>query len=216
MQIALDALITLLVTLVGAFTGAWAAFKYQEYRETLVEKKNHAAAVNRALHTIYNLWNIQHQYQLEVINPCRGAMDAWLNMEVTLPPDFGLTEFQAEELSSLLETSHAQTYADLMLDGNRFKIAMNLINIRSTVALNEAWPKLGATVKIGEAKDESELVEIIGADVTQKLRKPTEGIIEHIDENEKSIRVVHDRLREGYLDVYPNGKIIRIEFTGAT
>ena len=59
-------------------------------------------------------------------------MDAWLNMEVTLPPDFGLTEFQAEELSSLLETSHAQTYADLMLDGNRFKIAMNLINIRST------------------------------------------------------------------------------------
>jgi hypothetical protein len=211
----LDGIVTLLTTLVGAFSGAWAAFKYQEHKEISQLTKDRRAAVNRALHTIYNLWNIQRQYQTEVIDLYRGKPDVWLNMQATPPPSFGLTTFQAEELSFFLESKHAQMYADLMLEEHRFQIAMNLINMRSSVALNEAWPRLGAAkIEVGESMDLNRMTKIIGIDVEQKLRKLTEGIIEHIDENEKSIREIHDRLREGFLDIYPDQKIIEIEFTG--
>lgn len=211
-----EPLITLITTLVGAFSGVLAAFFLQEYRESRNTEEQNVAAINRAIYTIYNLWSIQHQYQVEVIEPYRGKSDAWLNMSATPPSNHGLTSFDAEALSFLLKT-HTQTYSELMLEENRFQAAMNLIRLRSSTALNEAWPRLAAAnVALGARNDEKRIRGIIGVDICQKLEKFTEGIIEHIDENDKSLRDIGDKLRAAFMEIYPKRKIIRVDFDAST
>lgn len=213
-ELILKTVVTLFTTLAGAFAGAWAAFHYQEHRESKQLEERNVAAVHRALYTIYNLWNIQHQYQVEIIDDYRGKPDAWLNMQATPPIRHGLTSFQAEDLSFLLQTSHAQTYAELVLEENRYQIAMSLIEMRSSVALNEAWPRLAmANVHVGATMNENRVSQIVGVDVKQKLLKLTENIVKHIDENEKSLRCIHDKLQIAFKDLYPDREVVQIEFT---
>jgi len=210
----MEPLVGFLIAVAGAFTGAWAAFKLQDAKQSKETIDGNIAAVNRALYTLFNLWNIQRQYQLEVIDPIRGARDVWLNMIVTPPSSsYGLSKFQAEELSFLLQTNHANVYADLLLEEQRFEIAMIQIEARATIILNQVFPRMGAAqIQPGQPVVESDLEKLLGVDVVHKLKQMSSNIITHIDENTDSIREVHDRLRSAAKEMYPKKKIISIGF----
>ena len=206
-------LLNLLTTLANVFTGAWAAFRYQEFRQINEVVDKNIAASNRALYTLFNLWNIQRQYQKEVIEPERGKPDVWLNMSATLTYSFGLTAFQANELSFLLQTPHAQIYADLMLEEQRFQGAMNMIELRSGILLNQVSPRLSAAgVVVGTPLPEPDLNTLLGIDIVHKLKGITEGIIGNIDENVISLKAVHDNLRSAFEALYPDREIVEIRF----
>ena len=64
--------ITVLSTLVAAFAGAWAAFRFESHRRQREETSRRVAAVNRALYTIYNMWNVLFQFDEECLKPYRG------------------------------------------------------------------------------------------------------------------------------------------------
>lgn len=63
--------------------------------ETTDEIQKRVGAVNRALYTLFNFWNILEQFRKEVIEPFRGKPDAWLNLLATVPSKYGLTAFEA-------------------------------------------------------------------------------------------------------------------------
>ena len=154
-------------TLAAAFAGAWAAFRLESSRRAKEEIDRRIAAANRALYTIFNLWNILSQFQKEVINPFRGKNDAWLNMPATLPSNYGLTSFQADELAFLLQTEYANTYTSLLLEEQRFWIATHQIEMRSDIILNRVSPGFA----VGAYLTEQQIEKIIGIDIVHKLKK---------------------------------------------
>lgn len=211
--VSIDLVINTATTLAAAFAGAWAAFQFESRRRKQEIVEQQLAAANRALYTVYNLWNILFQFQKEVIDPVRGNPDVWLNMPATLPSSYGLTSFQANELAFLLQSHHANTYSNLLLEEQRFWIAIHQIEMRSSVVLNQVFPRLGAAgVPVGAALAEPQIEKIVGIDVVHKLKQITQGIIENVDENVKSLIVVHDALRNAVKDLYPKKKVIRIGF----
>ena len=212
----IDLIVNSAATLVAAFACAWAAFQFENRRRKHETIERHLSAVNRALYTVFNLWNILFQFQKEVVDPVRGKPDVWLNMPATLPSSYGLTSFQADELAFLLQTPHANTYSELLLEEQRFWIAIHQIEMRSSIVLNQVFPRFAvARVPVGAALTEPQIEGIIGIDVVHKLKQFTVGIIENVDEDVKSLRAIHDALRNAITSVYPNKKVIRIGFEEA-
>jgi hypothetical protein len=204
-----------LISLATVFVGAWAAFELQNLRQEKQERKLHIAGANRALYTIYNMWNILLQYQKKIVDPYRGKSDAWLNMGASpsLETTYGLTSFKADQLVFLLQTEHVNVFSIVLLEEQRFLMLIRLIEDRSSILLNHVHPKLGdANVRVGEPLRGDKIELLIGIDKVHILKKLTSGIVENIDENIKSLKYAHDELRKAMKTLYPKVKFLKANF----
>lgn len=201
------------VTVLATFVGAWVAFALERSRRRDEEVHRNVGAVNRALYTLLNFWNVLEQYRKDVIEPHRGKSDAWFNMAATPFTKTGLASFEAGELIFLLQTKHAQLFASLMLEEQRFAHAISLMELRSSLMLNDVFPKFAdAEVKVGATLLLADAERIAGIDTTHKLKVVTESLIKNIDEDLCSIVSVHNLLRDAIQNLYPKRKLIQIQF----
>jgi hypothetical protein len=206
-------IIAILATLVASFAGAWGAFLLENERRKREAENRNIGAANRAIYTLFNLWNILEQYRKEVLEACRNKPDAWLNLAANPTIPTGEYSFQAGELQFLLQAGKAEIYAALMLEEQRFALAIDLIKARSTLILDQVFPKMSeAKVPIGKPLPESEVEGILGIELVHKLKEITAAIFENVDEDLSSLRAQHDQLREAMKQLYPKRKFLQILF----
>jgi hypothetical protein len=204
-----------IATVAAAFAGAWLAFYLERSHKAQEEVKRRVGAANRAIYTLYNIWNIQEQYRKEIVEPYRGRPDAWLNMAATIPASYGISTFEAGELSFLLE-SKPDVYTSLLLEEQRFALAMQLIKTRSDVMLGQAWPRINRVgIGIGQpllTSPGQTPEQVIGADIVQQLRVYTDSLVKNIDENLTSLVSLHNVVRAAMADLHPLARFIRVDF----
>lgn len=206
-------IVAILATLVASFAGAWGAFLLENQRRKQEAEDRHIGAANRAVYILFNLWNILEQYRKEVLEPYRGKADAWLNLAANPTIPTGEHTFQASELQFLLESRKAEVYAGLMLEEQRFAIAIDLIKARSALVLEQVFSRMSAgNVPIGRDLPESEVERILGIDLTHKLKQITAAIFENVDEDLASLKIQHDQLREAMKSLLPERKVLEIKF----
>lgn len=206
-------IVTILATLVASFAGAWGAFLLENERHKREVENRNIGAANRAIYTLFNLWNILEQYRKEVLELYRGRPDAWLNLAANLTVPTGEQTFQSGELQFLLQSSKAEVYAELMLEEQRFAVALALIKARSALVLDQVFPKMSAAnVPLGQSLPDPEVEKILGIELTHKLKQITAGIFKNVDEDLASLKVVHDRLHEAMKSLYPKRKILQVLF----
>ena len=206
-------IVTILASLVATFAGAWAAFRLENERRKNEAEDRIVGAANRAIYTLFNLWNILEQYRKEVLEPFRGKPDAWLNLAANVTTPVGEHTFQAAGLQFLLQSSKAEVYASLMLEEQRFAIAMDLIRTRSDLVLTQVFAKMAAAkVPVGQQLAQHEVEAILGIDLTHKLKQITEAIIKNVDEDLASLKAQHDALRNAMKSLYPKRRFLEIVF----
>ncbi len=206
-------LLSAVVTLISAFAGAWAAFEFERCRRRDEEESRNVGAANRALYTLFNLWNVLEQFRKSIIEPCRGRHDAWLNMAATIPAKNGVSAFEAGELAFLLQTAQAPIYATLMLEEQRFAFAISLIETRSSLVLNEVFSSLAqAGMPVGSSRPVAEVERIIGIDVTRKLKVVTESLVKNVDDDLLSLVTAYEELQKAMNAIYPKRKFIKVQF----
>lgn len=209
----IENIINPLATLVAAFGGVWFAFLFEKNHKKEEDKKKNIASVNRALYTIYNMWNILCQYNIDIIKPCKSLPDAWLNMAATLPSSNGLSTFAYDDLAFIFQSETPNVYSNLLLEEQRFNLAINIIQARSSIVLNQVFPRLSAAgINPGKGAGKDVLEEIIGIDNVHKLKLLTKSIIENVTQDLSSLISVHDELRSAMKIMYPNAKFIFIKF----
>lgn len=206
-------IVAILATLIASFAGAWGAFLLENERRKRETEDRNVGAANRAIYTLYNLWNILEQYRKEVMEPYRTRPDVWLNLAASPTTPTGEQTFQANELQFLLQSAKAEVYAGLMLEEQRFAIAINLIRARSALVLDEVFPKMSsARVPVGRALPEAEVEQILGIALTHKLKEITAAIFKNVDEDLVSLKAQHDQLRDAMKCLYPKRKVLQILF----
>jgi hypothetical protein len=199
-------------TLIAAFAGAWFAFLFERRHKDGEEVRRRVGAANRALYSLFYLWNAMVQIRQEVIDPYRGRVDSWLNMAASVPGRYERISFEAGELSFLLAID-SPLYADLLLEEQRFNAAIQMLDLRTNIVLNEAWPKLAqAGIGIGAQRDAAEIERILGMDVTRKLKVMGGGLVSNVDENIQTIKAAFGRLRAAMQKAYPKEKFVNVEF----
>jgi hypothetical protein len=197
----------------GTFVGAFSAFKLEERSRALELRKRRASDGNLALLTVFQMWNIQRQYQKEVINPRRGHPAAWFSMMATVPQSVGDLAFNSANLEFLFECEDKNLLPGLLLEWRRFTLAMELINRRSDLILRKAYPRLEAAgVRDGEQLEIGMIKAILGNSIAAEAEQLGIGIITNVDENVISLQKTYDSLRSGLREVLPGEKLITVAF----
>ena len=206
-------LLAALATLIASFAGAWAAFALESHQRKRESEAKNIGASNRAIYTVFNLWNVLEQYRKEVLEPFRGKSDAWLNLAANPTIPVGEPRFQVGELQFLLQTPHAEVFAKLMLEEQRFALAMDLIRARSSLVLGKVFPSMAAAkIEVGQSAIPSEIERAIGIDVTHTLKELTLSIYANVDEDLTSLKNTYEQLTKAMKAIYPRQKFLKIEF----
>lgn len=202
-----------LASLVASFAGAWAAFKLQTHEKKAVEDEKAVGAANRAIFTVYALWNVLEQYRKEVLEQFRGRPDAWLNLAAHPAPPVKVEGFHASGLQFLLERGHSSVYASLMLEEQRFNLAIDLIRSRSNLVLNAAFPRMAAAgFKVGHPQALDDVENALGEDICHKLRRTTEAIYQNVGEDLASLRALYSELKQALETLFPGRKFVQVDF----
>ncbi|MCW8933434.1 MAG: hypothetical protein OQK98_01800 [Gammaproteobacteria bacterium] len=213
-QLPIKDIITGLIALISAYAGASFAFKLQHDKEEREKIAKQIASSNRAIHTLYDIWNVQKQFQEEHIKPFRERDDAWLNMSPIIPGIHTSIKFNVENLEFLLSSGEPEIYAELMLEEKRYRIAISVIEERSKLVFDKVFPKMEELgFKKGEKTEQVKIEEGLGPDLTNRLQKMTPAIITIIDENIESLINVYEKLQAYLNEIFPNEKFIKVQFT---
>ena len=201
------------MTLLASFSGAWAAFALESRRRRSEKEDREVAAGNRAIYGVYSLWNELEQYRQEVLEPFRKSADAWLNLSAHPAPPVTADRFQVSELQFLIERSKAPVFATLLLEEQRFELAIGLIRSRSDLVLGEVFPRMAAAgFGVGQALDPRKVEEALGIDVCHRLRETTAAIFANVDEDLDSLKAAYALLRSSMKELYPKRKFLEIVF----
>ena len=202
-----------LIALIASFAGAWAAFRFESRRRKSEEDEKRIGAANRAIYVVYHYWNILEQFRKEVLEPHRDRPDAWLNLAahpaVPVPTD----SFLPNDLQFLLQVEKAEVYVALMLEEQRFLLALGLIKARTQLVLNEVFPKMSAAgIGLGRPVLQDRVEAVLGVGVTHQLKEITAALYKNVDEDLASLRATHDQLRSAMKSLYPCKKFLQVSF----
>jgi hypothetical protein len=198
-------------TLVSTFFGAYFAFLFERRKRYSEQAEKNIDALNRALFTLTVMWDTLRQYQRDYLNPMRERPDRWLNLTShPLAAQHEGIQFEPGQLYFLL-TKKGTCFANVMLQERRFKLAVGMIQHRTQVMLNEAFPRLRNVPK-NSLMSEAEAERLLGIGITQQLKQFTDQIYEFVDEDLPSIEATFNELRAAAKDLYPKGKFIGNDF----
>lgn len=201
------------VALIASFAGAWAAFRFESRRRADDIRRKNIGAGNRSIYGVYALWNVLEQFRKEVLEPCRGRPDAWLNLSAHPTAPTVTDRFQTADLQFLLEQGKAEIFASIMLEEQRFNLAIDLIRVRSELVLNAVFPRMAAAgFMVGQPQNQVDVEEALGVDLCHKLKQITAAIFQNVDEDIASLRSLYTNLRRTLQTLYPEHEFLQIIF----
>ena len=212
-KLPISEIITGIITLIAVYAGASFAFKLQQENDERDKTVKQVASTNRAIYTLSDIWNIQKQYQEEIIKPFRERDDAWLNMSPTLPGIHEKIKFNVESLDYLLSSGKPEVYTELLLEEKKYRIVTSIIEERSNLIFEKVRPKIESFgINNGDKVDQQALEKGLGSDLTNRLQNMTKAIIKNIDENIESLIKLHEKSQNYFKEIYPDEKFIKVSF----
>ena len=196
----------------GTFLGAYFAFLFERRERQSEAEAKDISALNRALWTISEMWSVLRQYQRDHLDEVRHLPDRWLNLTGNPLAARADVSFDAGPLYFLL-VSEANTFANVMLQERRFRLAISVIEQRSRLVLTEVFPRMeDGRVPVGDQRPLAEVERILGTAVTHQLQQYTDQIFSFVDDNVPDFEVAFDQLRSAAKRLYPKGKFINFDF----
>jgi hypothetical protein len=208
----LTSYIPALATLVAAFYGAKFAFEFQNNKELEAEKNHNIVAVNRAIFTLSRMANNLFLYQKDFINPVRNKQAAFLDLRPTLEMEKELIKLDAEALYFLLDTDFRNLLGEVVIEDERYRAAIDAINIRSNLHLQHVQPmleKAGFKSGITAIVSELELEGVLGNRLYSTIKESTDQVIFHVDSTVESLKQVAEKLKDSIKTIYPDEKVIK-------
>lgn len=211
LPVSLDYLYKGITVLIGAFVGAFSAFKLnskKEERKTYSLQKlamNKAIFINiRQINAVKNMHKLFSKYDSE--------LDRAFKLPAMKPPSYKELKFNFEELSFLLE-DHPQTMMNLVIEQERFEQAFNSIEIRNDFYVYEVQPILSELKLTNKDVPISDFSESIGERLFKGSIQGSNNMYFHIEETNKSIVEMNKELFLVAREFFPDAKFIKWEPT---
>jgi hypothetical protein len=198
-----------LLPLVTSFSGAGFAFLLNDGAKARQIVRDQVAAVNRAQLTLIMQLN-QLMLIQKKIEPFRHHPGRCIAIKSLLPFRDEVLPLDVNSLSFLLETDERQLLFELLLEQQRFNVAMQALNERSRIHIDEMQPRLVAAGMREEVEYlDSQWIEVLGEPLYLELKRITDAAIEQVDLSVDSCQVLLKRFYEAMKKRFPKYKIIR-------
>lgn len=194
--------------------GAFLAFLLERRSRAHELMRQRATDGNLALLALHQMLNRMRQFQREVIATAPQRAGRWMKMKVTFPQEEeNKVELDPARLAFLLEHADKNLLPEMLLEADRVRIAVQMINRRSHLMLEKIYPALAAArIGQGQQVDEGELTRIIGPALHAEADQLTESIVSHVNDDVQSLRGTFGKLQAALIDLLPGENFIRVDF----
>lgn len=205
-----------LVTLLAAFLGASYAFKLQSDKEKRDVARANIVSGNLAVYNLIRKINVLLDYQRQVIDPIRGKRTAFIEMQPTLELVKDDIQLDLDSLSFLLISDDPNLLGELSVEKSRFRRAIDAINERSKLHLDQVQPILEkAGVVEGADYTFQQIEQALGVRLYATMRQATDQVIDHVDSTIISLQESGVKLAGILKKLYPGEKIISPAIPGS-
>ena len=203
-------LLTHLITLVAAFSGAWFAFLLNDRAKARETTRQQVAALNRAQFTLIRQLNTLKTLQSQVIDPVRQHPGRYVAMRALLPVRDEVPPPDLDGLSFLLETDDRNLILEIMIESQRFNGAVQALNERSLLHREKVQPLLDpADIREGGTYSDTDFVRALGEPLYLTLKRVTENAIDNVDRSVSSCEALSARFYEAMKKRFPKHVIIQ-------
>lgn len=205
----LTSIIPSLATLVAAFFGAKYAFQFQRDKDREDNKKRNVINGNSSLFTLMRMTNNLVVFQRQIIAPIRNSPTYFLDMRPTNVIEKDDIKLNIDNLNFLLETDDRNLLGEIVVEEERYKNAIDAVNLRSNLHIHEVQLKLESAGFVqGESISLAQIENILGQRLYVSITLATDEVISHVDAAVVSIKLVADKLTASLKKQFPDEIII--------
>ncbi len=211
LNIIFSAYLPALATLFATYLGAKYAFDLHSNKEKSETKNKNIISGNLTIFNIIKMINSLINYKTQIIDPVRNKPSAFLEMRPTPHWNKNDISIKLEDMSFLLGMDDVNLLGELSLAEEKYKNALDAINMRSTIHLQEAQPKIELQgIKEGGDYSMDHLEKSLGNRLFNTLQRSTQEVIEHVEEAIAYLESTGNKLHEILNNAYPQEKILGI------
>ena len=211
----LPQIITVIVTLLAAFAGAWFAFLFQNKREDKKENDRNLASLDfvqiNLIQQLNSLLILQKDHISKVEEIPKQIK--WLAISALPHRDFSQYKINSETLIFFAEKGYPELIQKILITEEAFFETFQILNTHSDLHLNKLQNKLeeaGWVEGEGPGCSPKELEEKVGHRiVTEKLRL-TESLIGYTENTIKSHKEIISEIHSAGKKIFPGKKIITL------
>ncbi len=208
-----DYLVEGCMVMLGAFIGAFAAFKLKQASEERALRKKRKKALNKALFVIARQSNAI-QVIAKYFAQYEDELERAFNLPANSPPDYSTLKQDFESLTFILETESPQTLMDLTIEQERFEQAISSIHIRNEFIVSEVQPALSYHALNGHPVPIEQFARTLGERLFQGAIHGAQVMYEHVEITDASLGEMFKKLDYFARKEFPGEKFVKCECKG--
>lgn len=208
-------IITALTTLVAAFGGAWFAFLLQNRKEKKREANTNVEALNKVQITLTQQLNALTIFDKDFIRPFKNHPVNWIAVPAAPHRDYSTLQIDGGSLAFLVGKDSSTLISKILVAEEKFKEVMNVINLRSSIHVQQLQPKLaemgfieGQPFNLSLEKVES----ILGAPLVSGLKRITNDLIAMTEDAIQSHEEIMKEIKATGVKIFPDKRILSFEY----
>jgi len=207
LPVSLDYLYKGVTVLIGAFVGAFSAFKLNSKKEEDKKYTEQKMSMNKAIFISIRQINAVKNIHKE-LSIYNTDLDKAFKLPAMKPPCYNELKYDFDELSFLLE-DYPQAMMNLVIEQERFEQAFRTIEIRNDFYVNDIQPALSKLELHGKDMLIADLSQALGERLFKGAIHGAKIMYFHIEETDKSIIEMHDEISAIARKAFPGEKFIK-------
>jgi len=199
--------IKLFSVIIGAFIGAYSAFKLDQSEKKLAEHKENRIVMNRTLFILVQQINAIKLVKRD-LDKYQSDFEKAFNLPALAQPDYSDLKFEQNKLSFLIEHHYAHILMELRLEQSRFEQAMGSIKIRNEFYINEVQPLVSKHELTGKKLPLKEYHYKLGERVFKGAFQGIEQVCFHVEETETSLMELFNKVSIIAKELFPKEIIL--------
>ena len=199
----------LAISVAGAFSGAWFAFRLQNMKARKDIEAQNVNAANSAIFELSRWYNKLHAFKTQFIDEHRNKPMRHLYIMPAAGMTYGKLEIDYESLSFIFKSSDPNILGTISLTEQEIASTIDVILQRSKMHVEILQPAVEQVeLRLGPSFPESELEKELGVRHTQTLKMLTDYLVSGIDDSITALRNNMDKLASESQSMFPGHVIV--------
>jgi len=195
--------------LIGAFVGAFSAYKLNSKKEEIKEHTQQKLAMNKAIFVSIRQINAVENMQKE-FSEYSTELDRAFKLPAMKPPCYDGLKYDFDGLSFLLE-DYPQVMMNLVVEQERFEQVFNSIDIRNNFYVNDVQPALSKLELESKNISIAAFSKALGERLFEGAIGAADSMYYHVETTSESLVVMHNELAAVARKAFPGGKFLKLE-----
>ncbi|KAA8981345.1 YrzE family protein [Halospina sp. K52047b] len=197
------------VSVIGAFSGAWFAFRLQNEKSRKDAEACNVTAANNAIFELSRWYNKLHALKTQFIDKHRTNPARHLHIMPVAGMALEKPEINYESLSFIFKSSEPNILGTIALSEQEIVSTLDVILQRSKMHVEVLQPAVERVEKrLGQSFPPSELEKELGGKDTQVLKMLTDYMVEGVDASIAALRENIDKLKAESQSMYPGHAVV--------